>query len=114
MPVEDQFRKAWAGPLCWRCAEEIALANLLDREGDIDRHRNIILVHGEPRQLTPTCWDLFALLYRHRGTVVSNALLGRQYHNLYRLRQVLTGSRYRIVNHCGVGYKLVVIPEHLC
>jgi hypothetical protein len=109
MPVEDQFRKAWAGPLCWRCAEEIALANLLDREGDIDRHRNIILVHGEPRQLTPTLWQLFVLLYRRRGTVVSSAiLLRRQRENLRQLRKLLAGSRYRIVNHRGIGYELIV------
>jgi hypothetical protein len=113
MPDEDQFRKAWAGPLCWRCAEEIALANVLDREGDIDRHRNIIFVDEEPRQLTPACWDVFALLYRQRGTFVSSALLRRHYQTLHRLRQVLAGSRYQIVHRRDVGYKLVVTPEHI-
>jgi hypothetical protein len=32
------------------------------------------------------CWDVFALLYRQRGTFVSSALLRRHYHTLHRLR----------------------------
>jgi hypothetical protein len=51
-------------------------------------HRHIIVVPGEPRQLTLTSWHLFTLLYRRRGTVVSSkALLRRQRENLRQLRR---------------------------
>jgi DNA-binding winged helix-turn-helix (wHTH) protein len=99
--------------LCRRCGEEIERADDLDRECDNDRHRPIVFVAGEPRQLTPTCWHLFMLLYRRRGTVVSSeALLRPQREILRRLRKALDGSRYAIVNHRGVGYELIVTSEH--
>jgi DNA-binding response OmpR family regulator len=58
--------------LCERCGEEIALANDLDRAGDIDRRRHRVMVAGKPRSLTATHRQIFMLLYRHRGDVVSN------------------------------------------
>ena len=58
--------------LCERCGEEIALANDLDRSSDIDRRRHWVMVAGKPRSLTATHWQIFTLLYRHRGDVVSN------------------------------------------
>jgi DNA-binding response OmpR family regulator len=110
MPDEDRKVRR----LCRRCGEEIELANDLDRECDIDRHRRIISVGGQPRQLTPMSWHLFTLLYRRRGTVVSSkAILRRQRENLRQLRKVLVGSRYEIVNHRDIGYELIVTPEHL-
>jgi DNA-binding response OmpR family regulator len=57
--------------LCKRCGEEIALANDLDRDSDIDRRRHRLMVGGKPRSLTATHWQIFALLYRHSGDVVS-------------------------------------------
>ena len=108
------IRKVWAGPLCWRCAEKIALAKDLDREGDIDRRRHIIFVRDddELRPLTPTCWELFLLLYRCRGTVVPNKDLSHpQRQALSRLGEMLAGSRYEVVNYRGVGHELVVTPR---
>jgi hypothetical protein len=93
---------------CRRCGEEIELADDLDSDCDIDRHRHVIFVAGQPRQLTPTFWQLFVLLYRRRGTVVSSTLLRRQRENLRLLRKLLAGSRYQIVNHRDIGYELIV------
>ena len=109
MPDGDQKVRR----LCRRCGEEIDLADDLDRQCDIDRHRHIVFVAGAPRHLTPTYWHLFTLLYRHRGTVVSSkAILRRQRENLRQLRKVLVGSRYEIVNHRDIGYELIVTSEH--
>jgi DNA-binding response OmpR family regulator len=58
--------------LCDRRGEEITLANGLDRSSDIDRCRHRVMVAGKPRSLTATHWQIFTLLYRHRGDVVSN------------------------------------------
>jgi DNA-binding response OmpR family regulator len=109
-------------PLCDRCGEEIALANDLDRAGDIDRRRHLILVAGKPRRLTPNFWRLFTLLYRHRGDVVDNDRIQAELYdeteqplaanavreNVRRLRRTLAGSRYEIVNHPTLGYELIV------
>jgi DNA-binding response OmpR family regulator len=110
-------------PLCDRCGEEIALANDIDQAGDIDRRRHVVLVAGKPRRLTPTFWRLFTLLYRHRGDVVYNDQLHAELYrgdveqpmagnvireNVRRLRKVLIGSRYEIVNHPTLGYELIV------
>ena len=105
-------------PLCDRCGEEIALANDLDQAGDIDRRRHLVLVAGKPRRLTPNFWRLFTLLYRHRGDVVDNDRIQAELYdameqplaanavreNVRRLRKVLAGSRYEIVNHPTLGY----------
>ncbi len=80
------------------------------------------LVAGKPRRLTPSFWRLFTLLYQHRGDVIEN---DRLYAELYgdieqpmaahpvretvrRLRKVLAGSRYKIINHPTLGYELIV------
>jgi DNA-binding response OmpR family regulator len=113
-------------PLCDRCGEEIALANDLDQAGDIDRRRHLVLVAGKPRRLTPNFWRLFTLLYRHRGDVVDNDRIQAELYddameqplapnavreNVRRLRKVLAGSRYEIVNHPTLGYELIVTDE---
>jgi len=107
--------------LCKRCGEEIALANDLGRDGDIDRRRHRVMVGGEPRSLTATHWQIFALLYQHRGDVVSIdrihvALSKKGDHpsaepireHMRQLRRVLAGSRYQIVNYRSLGYELIV------
>jgi DNA-binding response OmpR family regulator len=107
--------------LCKRCGEEIALANDLDRAGDIDRRRHRVMVAGKPRSLTATHWQIFMLLYRHRGDVVSIDRIhvelskGRDHasaepirEHMRQLRKVLAGSRYQIVNYRTIGYELIV------
>jgi DNA-binding response OmpR family regulator len=107
--------------LCKRCGEEIALANDLDRDGDIDRRRHRVMVAGKPRSLTATHWQIFMLLYRHRGDVVSIDRIhvelskGRDHasaepirEHMRQLRRVLAGSRYQIVNYRSLGYELIV------
>jgi DNA-binding response OmpR family regulator len=109
-------------PLCNRCREEVAVANDLDRTGDIDRRRHVIRVGGKPRRLTPTFWRLFTLLYAHRTDVVDYDQLHAELHsdeevptsanlireNIRRLRKVLAGSRYEIINHPTIGYEMIV------
>jgi DNA-binding response OmpR family regulator len=109
-------------PLCDRCGEEIALANDLDQAGDIDRRRHLVLVAGKPRRLTPNFWRLLTLLYRDRGDVVGNDRIQAELYdeteqplaanavreNVRRLRKVLSGLRYEIVNHPTLGYELIV------
>lgn len=70
----------------------------------------------------PHLWRLFALLYRHGGDVVDNDQLHAELYremeqpmvanvvkeNVRRLRKVLAGSRYEIVNHRTLGYELIV------
>jgi DNA-binding response OmpR family regulator len=87
--------------------------------GDIDRHRH--LVAGKLRPLTATHWQIFMLLYRHRGDVVYNDRIhaelseGRDRpsaelirEHMRQLRKVLAGSRYQIVNYRSLGYELIV------
>jgi DNA-binding response OmpR family regulator len=102
-----------------RCGDEIALANDLDRAGDID----VVMVAGTPRRLSARHWQIFTLLYDHRGDVVyPNRIHAQLYrgarerpvaHNLIRehvraLRRVLGGSRYLIENYRGIAYELIV------
>jgi DNA-binding response OmpR family regulator len=107
--------------LCERCGEEIAVANDLDRAGDIDRRGHRVMVAGKPRSLSATHWQIFMLLYRHRGDVVSidriHAELskGRDCasgepirEHMRQLRKVLAGSRYQIINYRTLGYELIV------
>ena len=58
--------------LCERCGEKIAVANDLDLAGVVNRRRHLIMVAGSRRSLTATHWQIFMLLYRHRGDVVYN------------------------------------------
>jgi DNA-binding response OmpR family regulator len=107
--------------LCERCGEEIAVANDLDLVGDVDRHRDLVTIAGKPRPLTATHWQIFMLLYRHRGDVVYNERIhaelseGRDRpsaelirEHMRQLRKVLTGSRYQIVNYRSLGFELIV------
>ena len=80
------------------------------------------MVAGKPRRLTPTFWRLFALLYSQRGDVVSNDQLHAELYrdveqpmagnvireNVRRLRKVLSGSGYEIINPPTFGYELIV------
>jgi DNA-binding response OmpR family regulator len=109
--------------LCDRCGEEIAVANDLDRAGDVDRRRHVLMVAGQPRRLTATHWRIFVLLYGCRGDVVYTDRIHAELYpearerpgpdkiireNIRTLRRVLDGSRYRIENYRGLGYELIV------
>jgi DNA-binding response OmpR family regulator len=95
--------------LCDRCGEEIAVANDLDRAGDVDRRRHVLMVAGQPRRLTATHWRIFVLLYGCRGDVVyTDRIHAELYPEVRTLRRVLDGSRYRIENYRGLGYELIV------
>jgi hypothetical protein len=100
--------------LCERCKTEIALANLLDAEPDVNRRRRELAVGGERRVLPPTAWALFEVLYAGRGEPVSTDFLRkaigssdlRRY--LYQLRRALAGSRYRVEGHHDLAYGLKI------
>jgi DNA-binding response OmpR family regulator len=98
--------------LCERCKTEIALANALDAEPDVDRLRHELVAGGEQRVLTPTVWALFEALYTGRGHPVSRDLLIRAIHSaslreyVRHLRRELRGSRFRVETRHGVGYEL--------
>jgi DNA-binding response OmpR family regulator len=104
--------------LCERCGEEIAVANALDQAGDVDRRRHD---RWQPSPLTATHWQIFVLLYRHRGDVVYNDRIHAELsegqdrasaelirEHMRQLRKVLDGSRYQIVNYRSLGYELIV------
>jgi DNA-binding response OmpR family regulator len=106
--------------LCKRCGEEIALGNNLDQSSDIHRRCHRVAVAGKPRSLTATHWQIFVLLYRHRGDVVSNDRIyvelskGRDWSSaepirekMRQLRKALAGSRHQIVNYRTLGYELI-------
>jgi DNA-binding response OmpR family regulator len=107
--------------LCERCGEEIAVANDLDRAGDVDRRRHLVMLAGKPRSLTATHWQIFMLLCRHGGDVVYNHPIrvelsdGRDRpsvelirEHMRQLRKLLAGSRYQIVNCRSIGHELIV------
>ena len=88
---------------------------------DVDRRRHLVMVAGKPRALTATHWQIFTLLYRHRGDVVYNDCIhtelseGRDRpsaelirEHMRQLRKVLAGSRYQIVNYRSLGYEIIV------
>jgi hypothetical protein len=54
--------------LCERCKTEIALANALDAEPDVDRRHRELVVEGKRRVLSRTGWTLFEVLYAARGS----------------------------------------------
>ena len=82
------------------------------------------MVADKPRALTGRHWRIFMLLhrlYRHRGDVVYNERIqvelseGRDHpsaelirEHMRQLRRVLVGSRYQVLNHRSLGYKLIV------
>ena len=117
--IMNAARKLSRGPavLCERCKTEIALANAIDAEPDVDRkHRG--LVAGDTRRvLSRTGWALFEALYAAHGSPVSTQLLikaiassGLREH-VRRLRRTIVGSRYRVETYRGIGYGLTVSPH---
>src|SRR5260370_42579444 len=103
--------------LCERCKTEIALANALDAEPDVDRRRREVVAEGKRRVLSRTGWALFELLYAARGSPVSTGFLveatgasGLREH-IRQLRRALLGSQYRIETYRGIGYGLTVAPR---
>jgi hypothetical protein len=108
--------KIRGGPamLCERCRSEIALANLLDAEPDVNRRRRELVAGGEHRVLPPTAWALFETLYAGRGQPVSGEFLRKAIgasglgKYLHQLRRALAGSRYRVETHPDVAYELKI------
>jgi DNA-binding response OmpR family regulator len=103
--------------LCERCKTEIALANALDAEPDVDRRRRELVVGGRRRVLSRTGWALFEALYAARGAPVSTEFLvkaiaasGLREH-IRLLRRALVGSRYHVETYRDIGYGLTVAPR---
>ena len=100
--------------LCERCKTEIALANALDAEPDVNRRRRELLAGGDRRVLCGTAWALFEALYAGRGEPVSGDFLRKAIGasalsgHLHQLRRALAGSRYRVETHRDVGYELKI------
>jgi len=81
------------------------------------------MVAGTPHRLSATHWQIFTLLYGHRGDVVyADRIQAELYReakerpeasniireHARRLCRVLAGSRYLIENYRGIGYELIV------
>jgi hypothetical protein len=117
--IMNAAKKISRGPavLCERCKTEIALANALDAEPDVDRLRHELLAGDERRVLSPTVWALFEALYAGRGHPVSDNFLIKAIHasglreHIRHLRHALIGSRYRVETHRGMGYQLTVVRD---
>src|SRR5437870_3510084 len=75
--IINSARTIRGGPatLCERCKTEIALANALDAELDVNRRRRELLAGGERRVLPPATWALFEALYAGRGHPLSGHFL---------------------------------------
>ena len=103
--------------LCQRCKTEIALANALDAEPDVDRWRHELVAGGKRRVLSRTGWAFFEVLYAARGSPVSTGFLVEATgasglrEQIRRLRRAVVGSRYRIDTYRGIGYGLTVAPR---
>jgi hypothetical protein len=114
--IINSARKIGGGPatLCERCKTEIALANALDAEPDVNRRRRAILVRGEQQVLPRIAWALFEALYAGRGYRVTGDFLRKAIdasnlgEHVRQLRRALAGSRYRVVAHLGDEYELTV------
>src|SRR6266436_4438008 len=112
--IINSARKISGGPttLCERCKTEIALANSLDAEPDVNRRRRELLAGGERRVLPPTAWALFGALYAGRGHPLSGDFLRRAIgvsalgDHVHQLRRALVGSRYRVATRRGDEYEL--------
>jgi hypothetical protein len=112
--IINSARKISGGPamLCERCKTEIALANALDAEPDVNRRRRELLAGGERRVLPPTAWALFEALYAGRGHPLSGDFLRKAIgasalgDPVHQLRRALAGSRYRVETHRGDEYEL--------
>ena len=114
--IINSARTIRGGPatLCERCKTEIALANALDAEPDVNRRRRELLARGERRVLPPTAWALFEALYAGRGEPVSGDFLRKAIgasslsKHLHQLRRALAGSRYRVETHGDFRYELKI------
>jgi hypothetical protein len=112
--IINSARKISGGPatLCERCKTEIAFANALDAEPDVNRRRRELLAGGERRVLPPKAWALFEALYAGRGHPLSGDFLRKAIgasalgDHVYQLRRALAGSRYRVETHRGDAYEL--------
>jgi hypothetical protein len=100
--------------LCERCKTEIALANALDAEPDVNRRSRELLAGVERRVLPGRAWALFEVLYAGRGQPVSrdflrNAIGATRLGEYVReLRRAFAGSRYRLQTCRGIGYELII------
>ena len=112
--IVNSARKISGGPatLCERCKTEIALANALDAEPDVNRRRRELLAGGERRVLPPKAWALFEALYAGRGHPLSGHFLRKAIdasalgEHVHQLRRALVGSRYRVETRRGDEYEL--------
>src|SRR6266566_7297149 len=93
---------------CRRCGAEIATANLMDIDPDIDRgHFSLVLQDGSQRQLSSAEWQLFTALYQRHGRIVPLAELATatRYSQsklrglVLRLRRSLVQSRFLLLTH---------------
>jgi DNA-binding response OmpR family regulator len=105
---------------CRRCGAEIATANLMDIDPDIDRnHFSLVLQDGTRRQLSPAEWQLFTALYQRHGRIVPFAELATATRiaqrnvraHIHRLRRSLIRSRFLLLTHHAQGYELIVRVE---
>jgi hypothetical protein len=114
--IMSAARTIRGGPamLCERCRTEIALANLLDAEPDVNRRRRELVARGDHRVLPPRTWALFEVLYAGRGQPVSGDVLKKAIsapglaEHLRQLRRRLVGSRYRVETHPDLAYELKI------
>jgi hypothetical protein len=114
--IMNTATKIRGGPamLCERCRTEIALANLLDAEPDVNRRRRELVAGGDHRVLPPTAWALFEALYAGRGQPVNGDFLRKAIgasglgKHLHQLRRALAGSRYRVETHPDLAYELKI------
>ena len=112
--IINSARKISGGPatLCERCKTEIAFANALDAEPDVNRRRREVLAGGQHRVLSPTAWALFEALYAGRGDPLSGDFLRKAIgasalgDHVHQLRRALVGSRYRVETRRGDRYEL--------
>jgi DNA-binding MarR family transcriptional regulator len=102
---------------CRRCGAEIATANLMDIDPDIDRgHFSLVLQDGRRRQLSPAEWQLFTALYQRHGRIVPLAELAtaarvaksRLRGQIQRLQRSLARSRFLVRMHREDSYELIV------
>jgi hypothetical protein len=105
---------------CRRCGAEIATANLMDADPDIDRqHFSLVLPSERRLQLSLAEWVLFTALYQRHGRIVPLAELATatRYSQsklrglVLRLRRSLVQSQFLPLTHPAHGYELIVRPE---
>ena len=104
--------------VCDRCAEGIALANEMDRAGDIDGRRPVGAIASKRSRPTPTFCGLFTLstptgarCVPHRtGSCGAEQPIGNVIRdNMRGLQKVPAASRYEIGSHPILGYELIAL-----